>query len=107
MDEEIRIRRLETGSEFPKFRLGNSDIYFHGPLLQVILSQGQNAPGHPLPRLLMAFFKGFLAALQVWRGPNLIRWAQNRSFVVGLARRFVDNTTLHSWYPSHGDEAAF
>jgi hypothetical protein len=106
MDEEIRVRGTETGSEFPRFRINNSDpfepdFFFHGPLFRVILSQGQNAPGHPLPRLLIPFFRAFVEALEVWRGPNLIRWAQNRSLLVGLARRFVRNTALYSFYPSH------
>ena len=110
MDEEIRIRRPETGSEFPRFRIDNSNPFepdfFHGPLYRVILSQGQNAPGHPLPRLLIPFFRAFTEALEVWRGPNLIRWAQNRSLLVGLARRFVRDTALYSFYPSHLERTA-
>ncbi len=110
MDEEIRIRGLRTGSEFPRFRVNNSNPFdpdlFQGPLYRVILSQGQTAPGHPLPRLLIPFFRAFREALEVWRGPNLIRWAQNRSLLVGLAEKFVRDTALYSFYPSHLERAA-
>lgn len=107
MDTETWKRSIDTGSDFPRFRVRSTDVAFRGPLFRIILLQGQNAPGHPLPRLLIDFFRAFWKAFEVWRGPNLILWAQNRSFVVELARRFVRDTTLYSFYPSHADSAAF
>jgi hypothetical protein len=86
------------GSEFPRFRSPSGDL-FTGPLFQIVLNNGRNAPGEPLPRLLVNFVWAFIRACLVWRDKDLIFWANNRGRVRRIAENYVEDRLegKHFW----------
>jgi hypothetical protein len=76
---------------YPKFtrRGAQPGNEFEGTLFRGLNYDGFNADGHPLPRLLLEFFRAFNSAVEVWRERDPVFWANNRKTVVRIARSFV------------------
>lgn len=98
----IRDRQQENqqrGSEFPRYKHIQDNSSFRGPLFQLITLDGSNAPGEPLPRLLLNFFYKFNFVCSIWRNRSLTFWALNKERVVRIAKNYIRDRV----YGRHGN----